>query len=1119
MRMFLVGMWMAAWPLSAQMRFEAETVVVNKDALRPDSFGETHWNLWSNDPNKKAWSGGVTIQSPVVRQDRASPEEGAPPLHIRLTAIPNGTYDVSFSPNRVLGVSRDGKEWKRHTGGCVCEGIAVTDGVIEFFIDDMFAMADPKRQGSGYVDVILVTPSVSFLDGIANADFESTNDQGAPSQWGWWTREPDTGRVESSADAHGGECSVHIRHDGAKDWAYTNGVRYKVEPGSELCLKGWAKGTPVTLSATGFRDGKHVTYSLAVVGSRGPSSDWRELKGYFSVPSTINGLTVRVTGAGRTDAWVDDIAVTAERFTIPPKPKVRGWATKRVEPRIDRGVVAQRRADNSVYISWRLLESDPAGIAFEVFRSAEGLAPVQVTETSVTRTTDCVDVDPGKSPLTYTVRPVNAPGACTGSAVVLERLGDETPSLRLKLSDASVRVSKLGIADLDGDGVFDYVVKHPQSAVDPYKTYWRKSPDTFKIEAYLADGTALWRHDLGWAVEQGVWYSPYIVYDLDGDGKAEVAAKVGPVDVDPRDEDGRVNTGPEWLVVWNGMTGAEIARAPWPSRDGFSGYNTFSRNQIAVAFLDGKTPCLLPLRGTYGLMKADAYQLRDGQLEQLWTYSSEELPRQYRGQGAHFCLCADVDGDGRDEVSLGSVMLDDNGVPLWTTGRGHPDAHYLSDIDPARPGMEIAYVMESRQLKGGGLHTVDAATGELLWKLDVPTGHVHGSGICADLDPRHPGLEVYGADSADHKQTGARWLFAANGALLKSGDECPYGFGLSTVYWDADLQHEVAGGHVTDYEGGAVSGRIRGSRVLVADILGDWREEIVTCEGGELRVYTTDVSAMDRRVCLMQDPVYRGYVAMSPMGYTKHPTLSYNPETVSPNLSLTRVVEADVAAVRVVVAAAYTTGLKGTVQLSSEQFRSEPETFAFDLEPGERVVRSVAVVRIDDAAEGLIRAVLNAGDVRLIGQVQMKAATAFLQGVPMAQAEAFSDQTGGSVHIRTDKPGVMGKAFSHWDDAGHRLGWRLSVAEPGRYKVVVRYSTPSSVQRRLTVDGKDVGTPSLPSTGGFGGNAFDWAHADMALPAGPIALDLTAGDHSISLENVDGKGCNLDYLALVPLAR
>jgi hypothetical protein len=175
------------------------------------------------------------------------------------------------------------------------------------------------------------------------------------------------------------------------------------------------------------------------------------------------------------------------------------------------------------------------------------------------------------------------------------------------------------------------VIKQPGGNVDPWHKYWYKSPETFKLEARRHDGTLLWIKDLGWNIERGMWYSPMVVCDLDGDGRAEVAAKIGP-DEDMRDAEGKVERGPEWLAVFDGLTGQERARAAWPPREAFGHYNYASRNQIAVAYLDGRTPCLLALRGTYNLMLADAWQFKNGALQRLWSYSNEELSGRYQGR-------------------------------------------------------------------------------------------------------------------------------------------------------------------------------------------------------------------------------------------------------------------------------------------------------------------------------------------------------------------------------------------------------------------------------------------------------------------------------------------------------
>ena len=95
-------------------------------------------------------------------------------------------------------------------------------------------------------------------------------------------------------------------------------------------------------------------------------------------------------------------------------------------------------------------------------------------------------------------------------------------------------------ADLDGDGAYDYVIKTPRGGTDPWDLVWKPAKDTHKLEAYTSTGRFLWRRDLGWNIEMGIWYSPFLVADVDGDGKAEVITKTAPLSPDLRDPDGRV---------------------------------------------------------------------------------------------------------------------------------------------------------------------------------------------------------------------------------------------------------------------------------------------------------------------------------------------------------------------------------------------------------------------------------------------------------------------------------------------------------------------------------------------------------------------------------------------------
>lgn len=587
---------------------------------------------------------------------------------------------------------------------------------------------------------------------------------------------------------------------------------------------------------------------------------------------------------GRFEIWVDDRYASLTNpgstyydyleFTPVPdpnrKPKVQGYAKERVKEKLDRGLVALPMDGGRIYIGWRLLAEDPPDIGFNLYRRTEQ-GVKKLNDRPMTRTTDFVDEHPVPSQRNrYFIRPVidgkEGPSSKEAWAIPSEK-GRNFISIKLQ---GNYTFQKCGIADLDGDGDYDFVIKQPNFNVDPYVRYWRPSPGTYKIEAYLNDGAFLWRYDLGWAIEQGIWYSPYVVYDLDGDGRAEICLKTGRGD--PRDEEGKVRSGPEYLTILDGMTGRVKAQTDWPSREGFLSYNHASRNQMCIAYLDGKTPSLIVERGTYGLIKVVAYQLQDGKLTELWRWSSDEEGPLYRGQGAHSMHAADVDGDGRDEIFLGSAVLDDNGCGLWSTGLGHPDHHYVGDIDPSHPGLEVYYGMETRQAQNGCC-LVDAKTGRILWGISWPTRHVHSRGICADIDPDSPGRECYSSDTDAQKRSERRWLFSAQGEILR--DDLNWGFGLLTVHWDADPQKElIRGKHIFNYKGKDYGKVFEGKVVAIADVVGDWREELIVSLPGELRIYTTTIPARDRRVCLMQDRLYRMDVVVQSMGYTQSPMTS-----------------------------------------------------------------------------------------------------------------------------------------------------------------------------------------------------------------------------------------------------
>lgn len=544
---------------------------------------------------------------------------------------------------------------------------------------------------------------------------------------------------------------------------------------------------------------------------------------------------------------------------------------------LDRGFIAIPQSDTAVYLGWRLLKTDPAGIAFNLYRSTDGGEPVKLNEQPIIRTTNyCDDKAPLHQSNVWSLRPVIKGQEQVVSAKTALPADPPVQSYISIPFKGDYVCSKVAMADLNGDGKLDFIIKQPQQATDP--GVWHKSTDTFKVEAYLNDGTFLWRKDLGWNIEQGVWWSPMVAFDFDGDGKAEVALKTAPTDADYRSKDdqpypGRVMSGPEYCSILDGMTGKELDRVDWPARGNVSDWgdeknNRASRHLMGVAYLDGQHPSLLVLRGTYTLMRVDAYDLVDRKLKTVWKWSGDDESPKVRGQGMHGMHAADVDGDGREEVILGAAVLDDNGKILWNTGLGHPDGCYVTDIFPDRPGLEIMYGIEPAQQKNG-ICLADAATGEILWGHDRPTTHIHSQGMLANFDPDNPGLEYYTGE----KDRSQYWTYSVDGKRLSTD-------GLETLspkalYWlDGTLKVYADRGQIRLYHGDRIGG-YEGQILAVADCVGDWREEFITSVPGELRIYTTTVPAKDRHVALMQDAIYRLDVAMVSMGYLYPPQLSY----------------------------------------------------------------------------------------------------------------------------------------------------------------------------------------------------------------------------------------------------
>ncbi len=546
-----------------------------------------------------------------------------------------------------------------------------------------------------------------------------------------------------------------------------------------------------------------------------------------------------------------------------------GWAAERIRETLDRGLVAIAGDRGQVYLSWRLLDSDPAAVRFNVYRSSSA-GEVKLNATPIVTTTDFIDPGAARSPAT----------AWRVSAVVNGR--EVPPSLSERWTGAPLNgyraialgedvrsVDRVAIGDLNGDGAYDFVVKHPSGSVDPGRQV--PSKDSYKIDGYDGKtGAFLWRIDLGWNVNHGIWFSPMVVRDLDGDGRAEVCLRTAPYAATREQAldggKGFVLQGPEYLSVYAGDTGREIAKVDWIERGRPEDWadhtgNRSSRHMLGIAYLDGKTPSVLVVRGTYGLMKVDAWTLRGGALQKVWRWTNERQPFKYQGQGQHSIKVGDIDGDGFDEILNGSIAIDNDGRTMWGTGMGHGDRFYLSDIDPGRPGLEVWYTIEDPHPQNG-VSLWDARIGRLLFGTSEPSrDNQIAGGLAGDIDPGHPGMEVWGD----------KFFFTAKGQVIP-GPVPPQN---ELVWWDGDLLRELHSRGVISKWKGSELGQTEGQVHQVADLFGDWREEIVTFAAGELRVYSTRLRGVDRRITLMQDPLYRNDVTHRSMGYPHVPLPSY----------------------------------------------------------------------------------------------------------------------------------------------------------------------------------------------------------------------------------------------------
>ncbi|MCD8166527.1 MAG: rhamnogalacturonan lyase [Bacteroides sp.] len=576
-----------------------------------------------------------------------------------------------------------------------------------------------------------------------------------------------------------------------------------------------------------------------------------------------------------------------------------GYTADLLKEKPNRGIIAIHEGEGTVTISWRLHKKDPADIAFDLYRTLAGGEKIKINKKPITLSTYIKEknVDTTTDQL-YTLTLAGEEETIGEYQLTTKRAA--TPYLSIPIEPlpfdtlALYQPNDISIGDLDGDGEIEIVLKR----VGAFYACSQPgiSPGGVIIEAYKLDGRRMWQVDLGPNIRQGAQYLQFLVYDFDGDGKAEVALKtsegtrfgdgkiIGDTDGDGitdyviRDPTlrtyGKILSGPEFFSILDGETGAERVRGPYIERgrseDWGDDYgNRVDRQLGAIGYFDGLNPCIFWGRGYNGRSVMHAWRYTNGELEQLWSVDTNEDPyHQYANQGNHNISIGDVDGDGKDEVMYGACAIDHDGSPLYTTRLGHGDAMHLTDIDPSRPGLEV---WQGHEYAPGGSTLRDAATGEILFQ--IPADGDVGRALTADIDPRYPGLEI--------------WTTHTGGVYSSKGEPVSKQTPSinMAVWWDGDLSRELLDGiRIDKWNGFGVTNLFDGSNsgiasnngtkknpCLVADILGDWREEVIwrSEKNDEIRIYLTPYPTTYRFPTFLEDPVYRLSVAHQNVGYNQ----------------------------------------------------------------------------------------------------------------------------------------------------------------------------------------------------------------------------------------------------------
>ena len=570
------------------------------------------------------------------------------------------------------------------------------------------------------------------------------------------------------------------------------------------------------------------------------------------------------------------------------------WAQARME-KLDRGVVAVRTSSSQVYVGWRMLGTEAYSVGYNVYR-----AGTKLNSSPITNSTNYLDSTTANS--TYTVRAVvggveqsDSPSVSVWAQNYLQ-IPLSIPAGGSNTSGSyTYAVGDCSAGDLDGDGQYEIVLKwDPSDAKDNSQSGY--TGDVY-LDAYQMSGTHMWRIDLGKNIRAGAHYTQFQVYDYASNGKAVVMCKTAPGtkdgtgaylskgpaagadnSADYRNSDGYILSGPEWLTVFDGQTGKELATVNYnPARGTVSDWGDSYGNRVdrflaGTAYLDGKHPSAIFCRGYYTRCVIAAWDWNGTTLTNRWTFDSNNSGYSgYEGQGCHSLSVADVDGDGYDEIIYGACCIDHNGAGKYTTGIGHGDALHVSKMDPNRSGLQVWQAQETNP----GASYRDAGTGKTIFSFTSTSDA--GRACCSEVKPNTVGYQFWSGASG----TNGNMYNTAGSSVGTAPTSDNF-----VIWWEAGLTRDLLNSNViSNYAGTTLltaSGctSINGTKAtpcLSADLLGDWREEVVfpTTDNKYLRIYTTTAVTTNRIFTLMHDRQYHEAIAWQNTAYNQPPHPSF----------------------------------------------------------------------------------------------------------------------------------------------------------------------------------------------------------------------------------------------------